>query len=114
MAVQSVPEAGQNPVAGILWMLATGISFVAVTALVKLSAQGLPAAQSAFLRYLLGLVFLLPILGQLSRARIGRRRLALYGGRGLAHALGVICWFFAMTRIPVAEVTAMNYLNPIY
>lgn len=114
MAVQSVPEAGQNPVAGILWMLATGISFVAVTALVKLSAQGLPAAQSAFLRYLLGLVFLLPILGQLSRVRIGRRRLALYGGRGLAHALGVICWFFAMTRIPVAEVTAMNYLNPIY
>jgi drug/metabolite transporter (DMT)-like permease len=28
--------------------------------------------------------------------------------------LGVICWFYAMTRIPIAEVTAMNYLNPIY
>jgi drug/metabolite transporter (DMT)-like permease len=26
----------------------------------------------------------------------------------------VICWFYAMTRIPIAEVTAMNYLNPIY
>jgi drug/metabolite transporter (DMT)-like permease len=32
----------------------------------------------------------------------------------VAHALGVICWFYAMTRIPIAEVTAMNYLNPIY
>ncbi|WP_108026582.1 DMT family transporter [Rhodovulum kholense] len=114
MAMQSVPARGQNPVAGILWMLVTGVCFVAVTALVKLSGQGIPAAQSAFLRYVLGLVFLLPVLGRLLRLRMDRGRLMLYGGRGLAHALGVICWFFAMTRIPVAEVTAMNYLNPIY
>jgi drug/metabolite transporter (DMT)-like permease len=26
----------------------------------------------------------------------------------------VILWFFAMTRIPLAEVTAMNYLVPVY
>jgi drug/metabolite transporter (DMT)-like permease len=26
----------------------------------------------------------------------------------------VILWFFAMTRIPLAEVTAMNYLSPVY
>ena len=26
----------------------------------------------------------------------------------------MILWFFAMTRIPIAEVTAMNYLAPIY
>jgi drug/metabolite transporter (DMT)-like permease len=26
----------------------------------------------------------------------------------------VILWFYAMTRIPIAEVTAMNYLNPVY
>ena len=26
----------------------------------------------------------------------------------------MILWFFAMTQIPLAEVTAMNYLNPVY
>jgi drug/metabolite transporter (DMT)-like permease len=26
----------------------------------------------------------------------------------------VISWFYAMTQISIAEVTAMNYLNPIY
>jgi drug/metabolite transporter (DMT)-like permease len=26
----------------------------------------------------------------------------------------VILWFFAMARIPIADVTAMNYLSPVY
>ena len=34
--------------------------------------------------------------------------------RGLVHAVGVMTWFYAMTQIPLAEVTAMNYLAPIY
>lgn len=28
--------------------------------------------------------------------------------------MGVILWFFAMTRLPLADVAAMNYLSPIY
>jgi len=27
---------------------------------------------------------------------------------------GVILWFYAMTKISIAEVTAMNYLSPVY
>jgi len=105
---------GQGPLAGILWMLLTGANFVAVTALVKHVGDAVPAPQAAFLRYVLGLVFLAPMIRPLLRARLDRRALTLYGWRGLAHALGVICWFYAMTRIPIAEVTAMNYLNPVY
>jgi drug/metabolite transporter (DMT)-like permease len=40
--------------------------------------------------------------------------MALFGARGLAHTLGVALWFYAMARIPIADVTAMNYLAPIY
>ncbi len=95
-------------------MLATGICFVAVTALVKYLGDDMPAAQSAFLRYLLGLVFLLPMLPALRAASYTPRALGFYGLRGGVHALGVILWFYAMTRIPLAEVTAMNYLSPVY
>jgi drug/metabolite transporter (DMT)-like permease len=59
-------------------------------------------------------VFLLPMIPAVRRVSLTRRILALSGLRGLVHALGVICWFYAMTRIPIAEVTAMNYLNPVY
>ena len=103
-----------RPVIGIFWMFCTGLSFVAVTAIVKHSAQELPAAQAAFLRYLLGLVFFIPMIGTLRRARLGRREWLLFSTRGFVHTLAVILWFYAMTQIPIAEVTALNYLSPVY
>ncbi len=103
-----------RPVAGILWMIFTGLNFVAVTAIVKYIGQDLPAAQAAFMRYVLGLVFLLPFLGEIRRSRLSHRALGLFAMRGVFHTGAVILWFFAMARISIAEVTAMNYLAPIY
>ncbi|RSK31620.1 DMT family transporter [Rhodovulum iodosum] len=95
-------------------MLATGLNFVGVTAVVKHVGGDMPAAEAAFLRYFLGLIFLIPMLGPLFRSAMTRSDLKLYAWRGAAHTAGVICWFYAMTKIPIAEVTAMNYLNPVY
>ncbi|KPQ06584.1 MAG: putative permease, DMT superfamily [Rhodobacteraceae bacterium HLUCCA12] len=103
-----------RPVIGVLWMLAAGLCFVAVTATVKYMGAAIPAAQSAFLRYLLGLVFLLPVIPAFSRMRLAPRDWGLFGVRGMFHALGVILWFYAMTRIPLAEVTSMQYLTPVF
>lgn len=103
-----------SPVKGIFWMLVTGFLFVGVTALVKLNGTRIPAAESAFLRYAMGLIFLLPMIGAMRRARLTRRQHGLFWLRGIAHSLGVALWFFAMARIPIADVTAMNYLSPIY
>lgn len=103
-----------RPMRGVIWMLATGLAFVAVTAIVKHIGDGVPPAQAAFLRYVLGLVFLIPMLRPLYKANLTRRQITLFGWRGVVHAFGVILWFFAMTKIPIADVTAMNYLSPIY
>lgn len=103
-----------RPLVGILWMLLAGVMFVGVTALVKVLGDEMPAPQSAFIRYALGLVFILPVLPVLVRARPTRRQWGLFATRGFLHGLGVMCWFFAMTRIPIADVTAMNYLSPVY
>lgn len=107
-------QSANRPVAGILWMIVTGFCFVTVTALVKLMGGRVPAAESAFLRYVMGLVFLIPVWRELVSVRLTRRQKFLFGWRGLVHSLGVILWFYAMSRIPIAEVTAMNYLNPVY
>ncbi len=104
----------QRPVHGILWMLAAGFFFVMLNGLVKYVGQTLPSSQAAFLRYLLGLVFVLPAFGQLKRARFSKKMWRLFALRGVVHTGAVLCWFYAMTQITVAEVVAMNYLNPIY
>ncbi|MEL6991691.1 MAG: DMT family transporter [Pseudomonadota bacterium] len=106
--------AQQNPLLGVFWMLLTGLCFIAVTALVKVLGTRIPAPEAAFLRYILGLVFLIPFLGSLRDIKLDRATWKLFGWRGLAHTLAVSLWFFAMARIPIADVTAMNYLSPIY
>ena len=103
-----------SPVRGMVWMLVSGLNFVAVTAIVKHLGDAVPAAQAAFLRYVLGLVFLIPMIRPILDARLTRRQISLFGLRGATHSIAVILWFFAMTRITIAEVTAMNYLSPIY
>lgn len=113
-ALNTPARSDTRPVTGVLWMVLTGLLFVAMTATVKHLGDAVPAAQSAFLRYLLGLVFLLPLLPMMLNSRLDRRDLGIFGIRGAVHTLGVILWFFAMTRIPLAEVTAMNYLVPVY
>lgn len=102
-----------RPVQGVLWMLASGLSFVGVNALVRWLGTDLPAAQSAFLRFAFGVVFLIPTILPVLRAGFAPGALPLFLGRGVAHTAAVIFWFYAMARLPVAEVTAIGYLNPI-
>ena len=103
-----------RPVLGVFWMVVTGLLFVGVTALVKYLGTDIPAPQAAFIRCALGLVFLLPMIRPILRADLSAKQWGLFAARGLAHSIGVALWFFAMARIPIADVTAMNYLAPIY
>jgi len=111
---RSRPIKGDNPVAGVLWMLLSGLCFVGLTAVVKHMASDIPAAQSAFLRYSVGLIFVVPMLYSVRKERMDAATLRAFGFRGVVHTLAVMMWFFAMTRIPLAEVSAMGYLSPIY
>lgn len=110
----ATPNREAAPLKAVLWMVLAGLLFVAMTATVKASAADLPAPMAAFLRYVLGLVYLIPILSALWRLRLSKPQLQLFALRGAIHTIGVCCWFYAMTRITIAEVTAMNYMTPIY
>lgn len=102
-----------HPVEGVAWMLASGLSFVAVNGLVRWLGTDLPAAQGAFIRFAFGLLFLMPSVVPALRAGFAPGALRLFAFRGLAHTAAVLCWFYAMARLPVAEVTAIGYLNPV-
>ncbi len=103
-----------RPIWGVFWMLVTGGCFVGVTAVVKLVGNDIPPAQSAFMRYALGLILIIPMIKPIFDAHLSRRAYLLFGLRGLVHTFGVILWFYAMTQISIAEVTAMNYVTPVY
>ena len=103
-----------RPGVGIAWMVFTGVLFVMVTGLVKYLGPTMPAPQAAFLRYALGLILLVPMLPFREGLRLQKHQLRLSVWRGVLHSGAVTLWFFAMARIPIADVTAMNYMAPIY
>ncbi len=94
-------------------MVLSTLAFVGITGIVRHLGSDLPAGQSAFIRYAFGLLILAPTFLKLARNPPALDLLKTFTLRGLAHAFGVTLWFYAMARIPIAEVTAIGYLTPI-
>lgn len=103
-----------NTTLGMFWMLLTGLCFVCVTIIVRYIGTRIPAAEAAFLRYAFGTLLLLPVIIKLIKGvvKINSWRIMLV--RGVLHGMGVILWFYAMARMPIAEVTALGYLTPVF
>lgn len=105
----------RNKLRGIGFMLLTGVLFVGVTVIVRHLGTDMEPTQSAFIRYAFGTLMLVHIFVRLRGE--GTRPLgvwAMYGARGIIHACGVSLWFYAMARIPIAEVTALGFTAPIF
>ena len=118
LAHKTAHHASSSTLAGIAWMLLTGVLFVAVTGIVRHLGSDMPAVQAAFIRYAFGTLLVLPVFFRLVQ-QDGFRAPSmmlyrLYALRGLAHGVAVMLWFYAMARIPIAEVTAIGYTAPIF
>ncbi|TNF87039.1 MAG: DMT family transporter [Gammaproteobacteria bacterium] len=104
----------QSNLLGCLWMLAGGLLFVAVTVLVRHLGSDMPAIEAAFIRYLAGVVLILPLLWRMRWRGFRPGSFRLYFLRGLVHGVAVMLWFYAMARIPLAEVTAIGFSTPVF
>ena len=106
-------DQGRGALAGIGWMLLSGLSFVGVNGVVKHLGTDLPAAQSAFIRFAFGAVFFLPVVMRVPAMNLPAPVWRLFGWRGVLHVAAVVFWFYAMARVPVAEMSAIAFLNPV-
>lgn len=94
-------------------MVVSTLCFVCVTGIVRYIGSDLPAAESAFIRYFFGIFLVAPTLLKIIRTPMPKSLMKSFALRGFVHAFGVTLWFFAMARIPIAEVTAIGYVTPI-
>jgi drug/metabolite transporter (DMT)-like permease len=99
---------------GMAWMLLTTVLFVGVTGIVRHLGSDMSAPQAAFIRYAFGVLLMIPVLVRLRARELISPRMGLHAIRGLVHGIGVMLWFYAMARIPIAEVTALGYTTPIF
>ncbi|MEY4713057.1 MAG: hypothetical protein RIS88_2507 [Pseudomonadota bacterium] len=99
---------------GLLWSAAAGGIFVVLNALMRQLSLELNALQTQFLRYLLGLIVLMPLM---MRAGLASLRPVSPGGqflRGAVHTLGLVVWFAAVPHITLADTTVIGFTTPIF
>ena len=94
-------------------MIGAAFFFSLMTVFVKLLGEDIPTAEIILIRSLFaaGVTYIL-----LVRARIkplGNDRLVL-SVRGAVGFCALLCFFYAIPRLPLAEVTVLQYLNPIF
>ncbi len=100
--------------AGIGWMVLTTLCFASVTGIVRFVGTSVPAPEAAFLRYAFGVLFFSPMLIRLLKRPPNSSVMKLHAIRGTIHGIAVIMWFYAMARLPIAEVTALGYVAPLF
>ena len=113
MLINVISMNKKSYIVGIFWMIMTSFFFVGVFVTVKYIGDDVPASQSAFLRYLFGTLILAPIILK-SLKNTNKSLMKKFVIRGFFHAIGVTLWFYSMTVITMAEVTAIGFLTPIF
>lgn len=114
-AVLHARTAHLSPTArGLLWSTAAGLQFSILNSIGRVLTLQLHPMQTQFLRYLCGLLVLLPFV---ARAGLSSYRPNNLGGqftRGGAHTVGLVLWFTALPHIPLADTTALGFTGPLF
>ncbi|CAG22932.1 DMT family transporter [Photobacterium profundum] len=99
---------------GVRYMLMSAIAFALMSSCVKLvSTYGIPVFEIVAARAVVSLI--------ISYADIKRKRISVWGNnkklliaRGVAGSLALICVYFAVATLPLAEATILQYLHPVF
>ena len=99
---------------GLLWSAGAGLTFSVLNALMRALALHIDPFQAQFLRYLFGLLVLLPLVWHHGLAAYRPKHIGGQFTRGALHTLGLCLWFVALPRIPLADMTAIGFTGPIF
>jgi drug/metabolite transporter (DMT)-like permease len=106
--------AGQTQaVQGLLWAVAAGLLLCTLNTVVRSITLNLNVYQSLFLRYLFGLVVILPLLRRGWGEFVPNNIMGQFW-RGGVHTVGLMLWFTALPHIGLADMTALGFTGPIF
>lgn len=97
-----------------LWMVAGGLCFSFLNTLARALSQQLDVYQAQFLRYLMGLLVMLPLVWRHGLQAYKPVNITGQFWRGAVHTLGLVLWFTALPQIPLADMTAIGFTGPIF
>lgn len=108
------PWAIQATSLALLYMLASTILLASMHGLVRAISEDLHIMVVVFFRNLCGLIVMLPLLFRhgLSSLKTNNKRLHLL--RAILGICAMFCWFTALSKIPIANATALSFSTSVF
>ena len=94
-------------------MIVAGFFFATMAVFVKLGAAHFDAAELAFYRSIVTLLMAFAILAG-TRTTIRTPHLGWHLSRGIAGAVSLVGYFYAIAKLPLATAQTLNYTSPIF
>lgn len=97
-----------------LWMFGTITSFALMSVSGRELSSDLSTIQILFWRSFVGFWIILALVHRAGWTTVKMDNLKVHVGRNLAHFVAQFCWFYAIATIALAEVTALEFMMPIW
>lgn len=108
-------ETPNQTMAAFYWVTAAMILFSIMAAATRTVIKlGLPTLEVVFFRNISALVVLIPLFLWRGPELLRAAAPSLYGVRVLVSMISMISWFYAISIITIAEVTAISFLAPLF
>jgi drug/metabolite transporter (DMT)-like permease len=98
----------------VLLMLASACMFGCMAVVIRLASAQLHPFEIAFFRNLFGLVFALPLLLRHGPGLLKTSKLSLYAFRSAIGIVSMLCGFWAIVNLPLAQAVSLSYSTPLF
>jgi len=104
-----------HPFAALLLVTISMALLVGIAAVGRYAARsGIDPAQILFFRNFFCVVWMLPLFAWRGLSLVKTKQLRLYGMRVMLSFISMMAFFQALALLPIGEVTAINFLSPLF
>ncbi len=101
-------------VRGVLWMSAASFFFALIYVVIRRLTETVPIPELVLFRALLGMAFMAPWLVRSGAGALRTARPGMYVWRTLVSYSGMLCWFYALGHMPLADATSLMFTLPLF
>jgi len=99
---------------GIAWATVSSATYALTYATIRELSGTFSVFQITFFRASIGVLFMLPWLIGAGIEVLRTDRAYLYGGRSIVTYTGMVCWFYGLAHVGLADATALMFTAPFF
>jgi drug/metabolite transporter (DMT)-like permease len=107
-------EAYPPNVQGAAWITLSALCFTVMGSLIKFLGGAIHSFEIAFLRCVIAFVFTLPFCLRVGTPAFRTERLPAHLGRAAVGMLAMFCGYYGLTKLPLADATAISFTRGLF